>query len=184
MALETEIKLRIEDPDAIRARLLDLGFEEVQPRTFEDNLLFDSPNGAFASRGRVLRLREVGDRTVLTFKGPATGDARFKNREELEVEVADAGALREILGRLGLVVTYRYQKFRTELARLDLHACIDETPIGLFVELEGAPDAIEEAAAALGHGPEDFINVSYRELHLERARSRGEDDPGDLVFEE
>ena len=182
VAVETEIKLRIEDPAAIRARLLDLGFEELRPRTFEDNRLLDTPAGAFAARGQLLRLRSLGARSTLTFKGPARGDPRFKNREELEVEVSDAAALGEIFARLGLAPAYRYQKYRAELVRDGLHACVDETPIGAYLELEGAPAAIEAAAAELGFGPADYLVVSYRDLHLQQARERGESEPGDLVF--
>ena len=121
---------------------------------------------------------------MLTFKGPAAGDARFKNREEIEVGLDDPAMLREILGRIGLAVTYRYQKYRAELVRGALHACVDETPIGAFVELEGPPAAIEAAAAELGFQPDDFLTQSYRDLHVEQARARGEENVGHLVFED
>jgi adenylate cyclase class 2 len=74
---------------------------------------------------------------------------------------------------LGFEVVYRYQKYRTTY-RLDaVFAAVDETPLGTFVELEGAPDDVDRAAAAIGAKPSDFIRATYRELQEEDAAARG-----------
>jgi hypothetical protein len=54
-----------------------------------------------------------------------------------------------------------------------VEAAVDETPLGTFVELEGLPDDVDRAAAALGARPEDFIRASYRELQENEAAARG-----------
>ena len=44
-------------------------------------------------------------------------------------------------------------------------ATLDETPIGVFVELEGPPDWIDRTARRLGFSPADYIKASYARLY-------------------
>ena len=94
---------------------------------------------------------KAGDRHILTYKGPPE-PGRFKVREEVEVEVGDAGSLRKILERLSFRRTFRYEKFRTEYRRPGEagHVMLDETPIGVYLELEGDPHWIDGVARELG----------------------------------
>lgn len=150
-------------------------------------------------------------RTIFTYKGPSFGGntqsptpeqgtsaagsgpypvaaGRHKVREEIEVEVADAGELRSILEALGMRAWFRYEKYRTTFrlqgsARWakDLLIELDETPLGYFVELEGSPESIGRAAELLGYSPKEYITQSYLALHLEQCRSR-KIPPGDMLF--
>src|SRR3954447_20022763 len=83
---ETEIKLPIKDPHGIQVRLAALGFQTTKPRVFEANILYDDEAGPLRNRGCVVRLRQVGPATILTFKGRAES-AKHKVREELETTV-------------------------------------------------------------------------------------------------
>ena len=80
---------------------------------------------------------------------------------------------------MGFRPGWRYQKHRETHQLGDAEALLDETPIGVFIELEGAGDAIDRAAAALGFTPQDYITKTYRALAEDLA---GGGDPGDLVF--
>lgn len=174
--LETEIKLRIEDPAGLRRRLEELGFQEKIARSFEDNWVFDFERQTLRQARSLLRLRRWGRRYRVTFKGPAQDGARHKVREEIETEVQDGEALREILRRLGLHEAFRYQKWRTEFSSpLDTggHALFDETPIGVFLELEGEPGWIDRIAQRLGFAPSDYILKSYSVLFGEHCSSAG-----------
>ncbi|HPQ17134.1 MAG TPA: class IV adenylate cyclase, partial [Bryobacteraceae bacterium] len=131
--------------------------------------------------GQVLRVRQCGRRVLLTYKGPATR-GRHKSREELETEAGDAQAIAAILSRLGFQPVFRYEKYRTEYAgKKGGVATLDETPIGVFLELEGAPDWIDRTAARLGFTPADYITASYARLYLEH-RKRNRRSPKDMVF--
>jgi len=55
---------------------------------------------------------------------------------------------------------------------------LDETPLGVFLELEGPARWIDRTARALGFSESDYITDSYAELHR---RSRG-GEAGDMVF--
>lgn len=170
---ENEIKLAFPSPDKAVKQLLDAGAREVHPRSLEDNVLFDRTDRPLQKTDRLLRLRSVGGTAILTFKGPVAGEHRHKVRVEHESAVEDAEAIRSILAGLGFAPVYRYQKYRTTFVLGGVEASLDETPIGTFVELEGPPDDVDRAAAALGAVPSDFIRATYRELQEQDARTRG-----------
>ena len=102
-------------------------------------------------------------------------------REEHETVVADGAVLMTILGELGLRVWFRYEKYREEFAVGEVVLAIDETPIGVFVEIEGSEEHIHAAAAALKKTAADYITGSYRALYLENCRERGAE-PDDMLF--
>ena len=139
--------------------------------------------GELAARGKLLRLRRDGVRTLLTYKAPVPGEHRHKVREEHETEIADAEALVAILDGLGYSPVYRYQKYRTLFELEGVTVCLDETPIGCFVELEGQPEAIDRVAARLGFAEQDYIRLTYRDLQEREAAESGRGETGDMVFE-
>ena len=60
-------------------------------------------------------------------------------------------------------------------------ATLDETPIGMFMELEGTPTWIDRTARKLGFGQPDYITASYGRLYLDWCREHGVK-PGNMVF--
>jgi adenylate cyclase, class 2 len=180
--LETEIKLRIEKPAAVRRQLARLGFSVAKRRVFESNTVFDTPAGDLRAARKLLRLRQAGPLHTLTFKGPPIAGPH-KSREELEAVFSEAAALGSILGRLGYAPAYRYEKYRTEYAGKDQAgaAMLDETPIGDFLELEGPPRWIDRTARALGFSRADYITASYISLYLAYCASKGVR-PANMVF--
>ena len=92
---------------------------------------------------------------------------------ELESEVSAPETMAEILVSLGLVPQFRYEKFREVWRVGQTVICLDETPIGRFVEIEGTAAAIHRIAAALGLSPDRFLST---------LESRGMDVAGRLTF--
>lgn len=162
--IETEIKLRIDDVPAARARLLALGAEIVRERVREDNTLYDFADGRLKDDRQVLRVRRTGRKAFVTFKGSPRKSRSFKVREEFESEVKSARDFARILAALGLRERGRYAKHRTVLRRGKVKVCLDETAAGAFVELEGKRSDIVRLARALGFARKDFITSSYPEL--------------------
>jgi adenylate cyclase class 2 len=178
---ENEIKLAFPAAAAAVRALTALGATEVHPRTFEDNVLYDHEQGRLNSRGALLRLRSYGSITILTYKGAVEGVHRHKVRVEHETEIEDVAAAHSILEGLGFQAVYRYQKYRTMFRLGRISAVVDETPLGTFVELEGDPGEVDQAAAALGFKEADYVTASYRELQEEDAARRGVS-AGDLLM--
>jgi adenylate cyclase class 2 len=170
-AREVEIKLRVPDPRAAHRLLRGAGFRVSRSRVFEANTVFDTRGLTLRRKALLLRMREAGGRTILTYKGtPAV--ARHKSREELEVELPGPGPVAAILDRLGFHPVFRYEKYRTEFQAPGSRgvATLDETPIGLYLELEGAPGWIDRTARKLGFAESDYITASYGRLYLEWCR--------------
>jgi adenylate cyclase class 2 len=180
--LETEIKLQIDSAAHARRLLGGLGFSIVKPRVLEVNIIFDTPGGVLRSGRKLLRLRKAGARHTIAFKGPPVSN-RYKSREEVESEFGDPAAMRRILERLGYAAVFRYEKYRTEYAEAERTGAVmlDETPIGVFLELEGGARWIDRTARALGFSRREYITASYGRLYMERRRSIGVD-PDNMVF--
>jgi adenylate cyclase class 2 len=58
------------------------------------------------------------------------------------------------------------EKVRAVWRREELEACLDETPFGCYLELEGDPQAIRVAMEGLGLAPDRAETRSYPELYL------------------
>jgi adenylate cyclase, class 2 len=181
---ETEIKLRIPGPAEGRALLEKAGFVTSVPRVFEDNLVLDTPDLRLRRAGELLRLRSAAGVATLTFKGPAI-PGPHKSREEIETRLLDARAAETIFARLGFEGVFRYQKYRTEYARAGESgvATLDETPIGCYLELEGAPEWIDSTARLLGFKASEYITASYGGLYRDYCVER-KIEPGHMVFED
>ncbi|MBC8166112.1 MAG: class IV adenylate cyclase [Bryobacteraceae bacterium] len=166
--VETEIKLRVQDEKYARDLFEINGLRVVHERAFEANCVYDTAGGEVRSRGHLLRLRSVGDKAVLTWKGTATSGIH-KSRPETEVIVSDFVRCDSLLKSLGYGVVFRYEKFRTEFSDLSDGgiATLDETPIGTFLELEGPSEWIDRLAGRLGFTADDYITASYGTLYLE-----------------
>jgi adenylate cyclase class 2 len=171
MTIETEIKFRVADLSALAQRLEAVGFTLQTPRTFESNVLYDTPDRQMRVRTEILRIRSYAGRWTLTHKrlpdsglGPDQSDGRHKHRIETETEVADGNALAEAFLSLGLAAAFRYEKWRTEWQDGEGHCVVDETPIGDYAELEGAAEWIDRAAVRLGVDPAEYLTLSYGRL--------------------
>ena len=171
-------------------RSLDVnGFHLDTPRTFEQNTLYDTPERTLRERGELLRLRRYGQKYVLTHKRhPDREDlaARYKVRIETESEVSDHGALEEILKHLGYQPSFRYEKFRSEYSHPQApgaHLVLDETPIGIYAELEGPTDWIDETLVTLQIDPATCLTASYGKLFL-AWKERTSSGASNLTFDE
>ena len=184
-AVETEIKFLVEDRDGLEAMLVSHGFRLITPRSFESNTLYDTPDRSLRLRRELVRIRKYDGRWILTHKripDSGIGEDRHKHRIETETEVDSGDALAEVFRSVGLVPVFKYEKWRSEWSDESGHCVVDETPIGVFAELEGLPEWIDEIAAKLGVAPEDQLTASYGKL-FEDWRLRTGSEARDLTFE-
>ena len=162
---EVEIKFVIADIEDWVARLRQLGFQQVTPRTHEMNTLFDLPGHPLRNRGDVLRLRKYGESWVLTYKTKSQKqNGRHKTRVETETRVDNGEKMEAILRALQFEASFRYEKFRAEWKGKEGHVVIDETPIGTYGEIEGPPEWIDSVARDLEIGRKDYITETYAGL--------------------
>jgi adenylate cyclase, class 2 len=207
---EIEVKLRVPDVAALRARLKRLCAREISPRTYEFNTLYDTSKSSLRRRGQLIRIRieHPAKRfgkihaienapAILTYKGPAPPlrstvksgalskiRTHFKIKDEAEVSLAGANQMARILRALELYPVFRYAKFRTTHLFPGIRGLkieLDETPVGIYLELEGPVRAIDRGARLLGYCREDYLKETYGSLYLADCRRRGRK-PGDMLF--
>jgi len=165
--VEIEVKVRVDDLEPVRRRLVALGAKLLKDRHLEENTLYDWPDRRLTGRREALRVRRVGRKTFLTFKGAPEKSRRFKVRTEHETEVCNGKALVKVLQALGFAAVFRYDKRRTVLGLGHVKICLDETSVGTFVELEGEREKIVRASRALGFPQAEWIRKDYIQLLLE-----------------
>lgn len=169
---EIELKFRVASLPSLERRLQQLGFRVDTPRTFESNTLYDTPGRDLKARGELLRLRQYGTRQVMTHKRHPDDEeqgSRYKVRIETETALEDASALAEVFTRLGYGPVFRYEKYRSEYSdplQPGAHMVVDETPLGVFAELEGPTSWIDRTLEALEVSVQDCLTESYGKLFL------------------
>lgn len=174
---EREIKLRFSSAEEARVAVLAAGCTPLHGRRLQEDVLLDNESEDLRRRRCVLRVRTENGKSRLTFKGPVQ-PAAMKLREEVETVVGDGEVLLRVLHEIGLHEWFRYEKYRDEYSHEDVIVAIDETPVGVFVEVEGTEDGIAAMAEALGRGPSDYVLDSYRGLFLQSGRGGR-----DMVFD-
>lgn len=180
--LEVEVKFANADFGDLQKRLVAGGAREAPPRQDVDQY-FNAPDRDFAQTDEALRLRSIGDRNYITYKGPKR-DAHTKTRTEVEVPLADGpqpvADLARLLTLLGYrpvaVVRKRRRAFHLERGGFALEVTLDDVDeVGRFAELEiQAPEeqvdaarrVLLETAAELGLSANE--RRSYLELLLAR----------------
>jgi adenylate cyclase, class 2 len=184
-AIETEVKFRVANIESLGSKLQQIGFKLLTPSTFERNTLYDTADRTLRARQEILRVRRYGDQWIITHKGlPRNYDplGRHKKRVETETRVEDGEAMATIFERLGLVPVFTYEKWRTEWADATGHCVVDETAIGVFAELEGPDDWIDDVGRGLGLAASEFMTLSYGKL-FEIWKQETGSEATDLTFE-
>jgi len=182
MTLEVELKFQLTDETALRNELTPLAVEWHEPIEQVD-CYFNHPARDFAQTDEALRLRQVGDENVITYKGPKL-DAATKTRREIELPISpgDKGLeqFSELLIALGFRRVAEVRKKRTKATFTwkdwPVELAIDDVAkVGRFAEVEiqaeeaslpAARQAILELAARLKLTQTE--RRSYLEMLLER----------------
>ena len=185
MNYEVEQKDPVADFSAVEASVLRLG-GTFGPAERQVDRYFNHPAKDFAETDEALRIRSIGERNFVTYKG-ARVDAATKTRREIEVPVAPgtdaAGQFAELLTALGFRETAVVDKSRraAHLTRSDFTAEVTldvVREVGSFVEIEVLADetSLEAAKAELARLAADLSLTkterrSYLELLLEQRGS-------------
>jgi len=185
MLTETEAKLKVDSLEAVTKKLSELGAEFVD-RLIQRDSYFDDKKRTMTISDKCLRIRTEltasEQKTYLTYKGPRE-KAKFKTREEINIEIEDFDAIGRLLSVLGYEQVLAVEKTRL-LYRYDgCELCLDELPLlGTFVEIEGPDESsITEVQKKLGlenlpHTPESYAALIAEKLHnkAKEQKSTGE----------
>ncbi|TFH07588.1 MAG: class IV adenylate cyclase [Candidatus Thorarchaeota archaeon] len=185
---EVEVKLPLDDKDAMKENILQLGGIEKNSE-MQTDMYFDHPCRSFSKTDESIRVRhrtrtgglslsETGHAPVeLTYKGPKI-DKTTKTRLEVTVDLDDSDSMVQILQNTGFKHVVTILKHR-EFYDIDgITASLDVvTDVGNYIELElmaygkdgmkVARDRILKLVDALGLDENEMVRESYLELFLE-----------------
>ncbi len=170
--VEIEVKFHVADTRRLREQLAAIG-AVCGTRARETNIRFeDSQNGLYRQNA-LLRLRKA-EIITLTYKskpadtdgsgGESAGPPDFKILNEVEVVVDDFDGMHRILEALGFHAEQIYEKIRETWTLEQTRICLDEMPFGVFMEIEGPPEAIRKAAGLLGLIWSERILCNYLQM--------------------
>ena len=177
LMLEVEVKYAGAEFAAVERRLHQWGAAEDPPRTDADHY-FNAPDRDFAATDEALRLRRIGERNFVTYKGPKR-DAQTKTRTEIEVAIAPGDAAAADFSRLLVQLGYRpvavvrkaRRLFHLHRGGFALEVTLDDVEgVGRFAELEiQAPEEEFDAARGvlLQTAGELGLSASERRSYLE-----------------
>ena len=185
MSFEVEMKFPLNDTKHFVPLLRGVGAEETETQTQVDRY-FNHPSRDFSETDEALRLRSMGERNVITYKGPKL-DTITKTREEIEVEF-ERGAegvthLSQVLTLLGfkesLTVHKTRRVFQLDWQDREVEVLLDQVAdLGQFAEietiaLEGDQDAAKECVLSLAAklGLKDSERRSYLCMLIEKNAS-------------
>ena len=170
--LEVEAKLALRDRAAVERRLRELG-AAPGPAQRQEDTFFRHPQRDFAATDEALRLRRVGARLELTYKGPKLGGPAKARVEQTVAVASDPTAL---LASLGFAPAATLGKTRVAYRLGHVEVALDDVDgVGAFVEVEAtgadreaATRLVEDAVRRLGLEREPREARSYLELKLSR----------------
>ncbi|MCL1865571.1 MAG: class IV adenylate cyclase [Spirochaetes bacterium] len=166
--MEIEIKCYCDNDNNVKKKLTEIGAQFID-RRFENDIYFNHPSKNFADTDEALRLRTIGERTIITYKGPKVSKIS-KARIEYETEVEDYPSMKNILLKLGFVESGIVEKERHRYSFNGMEISIDYVEgLGTFVEIEKIGELKEEAEKELFNtaerlGLNNFERRSYLEL--------------------
>ena len=136
MAIEIEKKYRIsvEQHEFILEGLNEFAAEFIGEE-FEVNSIYGG--GVLKEKKAALRVRKIGEKTILTFKQRIENEFAIKQQIEFETEVTNAEQIEKIIENLGFQVGLIYEKRRKTWKFKNVEIVLDELPFGLFMEIEG-----------------------------------------------
>jgi len=173
MAIEIEKKYRLarKEHDQVVAKLAELGAKFTK-EVFEENYLHRG--GLIDERGAVLRLRKIGDYTILTYKEKLKNDDDIKHKVEFETVVGDVDAMENIIGKLGYKLSAIYEKRRKIWHFGDVEVMFDELPFGLYLEIEGTIEDIAKSEKLLGIQDLEPETRGYPRLTVKYGKMNGD----------
>lgn len=175
--LEIEVKYPHDNIGSVRSLLIGLGAQCVEQREDADHY-YNAPDRDFAKTDEAFRIRRIGMKNLLTYKGPKI-DAQTKTRLEIEVPAAEGEAIAGDLARLVTALGYRSvavvhkkrEVFELQRGEFTLHICLDNVQsVGNFVEVEIVAEEkqLEEARSVLLKTADELgLKQSERKSYLQ-----------------
>jgi adenylate cyclase class 2 len=187
MSIETEIKIKLKNPEEVRQKIISLGAKSLGKKRQLD-IYFDTEDEEVRGSDQVRKLRIIQDDVaILTYKG-ARGkdeiDAGIHKRLELETRIKDPENIRAILKGWGHKETEQSEKIRETFKYEGAEILIDQVAfLGWWIELEGDKEKILDVANKLGFDATKADKRHYGEIFADFCRETGCPFTKEMTFE-
>ena len=165
--MEVETKILEINVEETRKKIEALGAKQIYD-ALQESRIFEFPPDSNIASECFLRVRKIGDKVELTYKGPKKKTGNVKSREEIETHVEDFDRMIKILKNIGFVATRSYKKHRIEYKLGKISFEIDnfpDLPVPPWLEIEApSKKEAEETARKLGFKKEDMKSYGGTEL--------------------
>ena len=162
--IEVEIKFQIPDLSILEEKIKAVGGRELHRNIFQQTVRMDTPEESLKKKGIFLRVRD-GEKKIMTVKSKLPGsDEKFKERQELEIEISDVAIAEKILIALGFTQKGIMEKYRTEYELEKTILALDHLPFGSYLEIEGDKNSIEKVIKMLGLENQERLVCTYWHL--------------------
>jgi len=151
---EVELKFPLIDGEDFVRRLVKLG-ARPGPSADQCDLYFNHPARDFEHTDEALRIRTIGGRHRVTYKGPVV-DPQIKTRREIEIGMDGDDAFQKLAEMLRLLgfrpvreVRKRRDAYHLEWQGREFEVAVDDVAeLGLFAEFETQADESGRSAAS------------------------------------
>jgi predicted adenylyl cyclase CyaB len=150
MHIEKEIKIPV-DIDTVK-RILDNKEFKIEKSSLQTTIRMDTQDLDLEKQDIFLRVREDTKEKVITLKRKVyekDDKGEVCAREEYETEIGDIKVVEDILNILGFDKEWIMEKYRIEGKYKGLTMTFDEVPCGLYMEIEGEGNQIEDICREL-----------------------------------
>ena len=159
---EIECRFLEIDKAALISKLHELGARDLGETMLEQTIIYDK-EAEWKKVGRFLRIRKVGEKTVLAYK--EHNAHAVDGTLEIEFEVGDYKKAEQLLEKIGFPPFRHEQKLRHTFELGGITLDIDTWPrVPSYLEIEGSSEEeLRKAAEMLGYDwkDADFHNVSW-----------------------
>jgi len=166
---EIEVKFLDIDKEVLEEKLLELGAKKVG-EYFYKRQVFDYPDLSLDKKGAWIRLRDEGDKIMLSYKqrlGMQGNSGNDEGMKEIEFVVSDFDETAKFLYELGLVNKFYFENKRTRYEKDGIEFDIDEWPLlKPYLEIEADSwEAVDRAVSWLGFDKSEMKKFSTTQIY-------------------
>lgn len=168
---EAEVKFLDIDPEVIQRKLSEIGARKTG-EYFYRRQVFDYPGFPLDKKAAWVRLRDEGDKVMLTFKqrlGVTSHDGSTSDEgmKEIELQVSDFKKTDEFLRSIGMIHKFYQENRRIRWMKDDIEFDIDTWPkLEPYLEIEAPTwEKVDTAIAMLSLNPSEKKIFSTHQIY-------------------
>lgn len=160
--VKQEIKIDVTNIDIVKklrnSKAILLGSKQ------ETTIRYDTEDKKYEKSGKYIRVME-GFKNCITLKEKVNENDKLFERDEFEIEIDDVENTKIILEKIGLKPILKMQKYRLKWNINGIRINIDELPFGLYMEIYGNEDEIQNVLKKLEIQDEPKIIGTYWDIY-------------------